>query len=214
MARQTRKTKPLIYVFCEGESEQAYAQYLKERFESVAVIKWVPQPGFFEEAQRKFKRDAHYRNSIDVTDEIWFFFDVEKRDSGKWNQNLEIIRQLRKLRKKPGIRIRLLMTTSCIEYWLLHYEMTSPPICTVADKERILKRLLDYAPDYAKGNEEAIAKIAQHYKTAIQNGSRILDALLNSGMPAERIATSETAGCTRARKPLPRYMKRSGFWRS
>lgn len=24
MARQTRKTKPLIYVFCEGESEQAY----------------------------------------------------------------------------------------------------------------------------------------------------------------------------------------------
>ena len=29
MARPTKKTKPLIYVFCEGESEQAYTDFLK-----------------------------------------------------------------------------------------------------------------------------------------------------------------------------------------
>lgn len=29
MPRQIKKTKPLIYVFCEGESEQAYTDFLK-----------------------------------------------------------------------------------------------------------------------------------------------------------------------------------------
>ena len=33
-----RKIKPLIYVFCEGESEIEYTKYLKEKFEDVAVI--------------------------------------------------------------------------------------------------------------------------------------------------------------------------------
>lgn len=34
-----RKIKPLIYVFCEGESEIEYANFLKEKYEDVAVIK-------------------------------------------------------------------------------------------------------------------------------------------------------------------------------
>lgn len=29
MSRQLKKTKPLIQVFCEGESEQAYTDFLK-----------------------------------------------------------------------------------------------------------------------------------------------------------------------------------------
>lgn len=39
------------------------------------------------------------------------------------------------------------MTTGCIEYWLmLHYEMYTPPIQTVAQKERVMDRLLTKAP--------------------------------------------------------------------
>ena len=30
MPRKTKKAKPHIYVFCEGESEQAYTDFLKE----------------------------------------------------------------------------------------------------------------------------------------------------------------------------------------
>lgn len=30
--RKFQPEKPLIYVFCEGESEQAYAKFLKEHF--------------------------------------------------------------------------------------------------------------------------------------------------------------------------------------
>lgn len=29
MPRQTKPEKPLIYVFCEGESEQAYTEFKK-----------------------------------------------------------------------------------------------------------------------------------------------------------------------------------------
>lgn len=184
MARQTRKTKPLIYVFCEGESEQAYARFLKEQFADTAVIKCVPQTGLFQEAKDKFVKDARYRDNAVMTDEIWFFFDVEDEDAGKWDQRLKIVNYLRKLRKKPGIRVRLLMTTGCIEYWLLlHYEMTVPSIHTVADKERTLKRLQNFAPAYTKGDQDVTSVIARKYKTAVLHGNRTLDALMSDGMP-------------------------------
>jgi len=32
MPRKVKPAKPLIYVFCEGESEQAYTDYLKKLF--------------------------------------------------------------------------------------------------------------------------------------------------------------------------------------
>ena len=32
MPRKVKTAKPLIYVFCEGESEQAYTDYLKKTF--------------------------------------------------------------------------------------------------------------------------------------------------------------------------------------
>lgn len=50
-----RKIKPLIYVFCEGESEIEYIKYLKEKFEDVAVIQ-KPVKGLFEVADKKFKK--------------------------------------------------------------------------------------------------------------------------------------------------------------
>lgn len=39
MPRKVKSAKPLIYVFCEGESEQAYADYLKKTFSDVTVLK-------------------------------------------------------------------------------------------------------------------------------------------------------------------------------
>ena len=117
-----RKIKPLIYVFCEGESEIEYTKYLKEKFEDVAVIQ-KPVKGLFEVADKKFKKDAKYRNNAEVTDEIWFFFDVDDGQTGSWDRIQKIVSTLKKLRKKPNIRVRLLMTTGCVEFWfLLHYK--------------------------------------------------------------------------------------------
>lgn len=114
MSRQVKKPKPLIYVFCEGESEQAYVKFLKKRFSDVAVINGPSKPELFEEADRRFRKDPKFRNSVEVTDEIWFFFDVERKDIEKWDRRLKVIKSLRKLRKNPNICVRLLMTTGCL----------------------------------------------------------------------------------------------------
>ncbi len=50
-----RKIKPLIYVFCEGESEIEYVNFLKEKYEDVAVIQ-KPVKGLFSTADKKFKK--------------------------------------------------------------------------------------------------------------------------------------------------------------
>lgn len=56
MPRPTRRRKPYIVVFCEGESEQAYTDFLKKEFKDVASIKRPSATGLFEEADGKFKR--------------------------------------------------------------------------------------------------------------------------------------------------------------
>ena len=111
MARKLKKSKVSICVFCEGESEQAYTDFLKSKFQDLAVFKRPSSTGLFDDADNRFKKDPKYRDYADVIDEIWFFFDVEEKDIDNWSKRLEIIKRLRHLRKKPQIRIRLLMTT-------------------------------------------------------------------------------------------------------
>ncbi len=187
MARQTRRKKPLIFVFCEGESELAYTRFLKERFSDCVVLRGVgPFPtNLFQEAKSRFEKSPNFRDkAVEVTDEIWFFFDVDNADAAKWDGIIKIIKQLRRLRKKPGIRVRLLMTTACVEYWLLlHYRAFTPPICTTADKEKMLHELQKIVPAYEKGDVASTLEIAEKYETAISNGHLTLTRLLLEGLP-------------------------------
>lgn len=184
MARKLKKSKVSICVFCEGESGQAYTDFLKSKFQDVAVFKRPSSTGLFEEADNRFKKDPKYRDYSDVFDEIWFFFDVEEKDVDNLSKRLEIIKRLRRLRKKPQIRVRLLMTTGCIEYWLmLHYRLFAPPVLTVPEKEQMLRQVIKEEPTYKKGNYIATARIAQHYPTAVKNAGIVLQNLLKEGMP-------------------------------
>ena len=185
MPHQIRESKKYIVVFCEGESEQVYMDFLKEEFRDVAVIKRVNTTGLFAEADGIFRNNKKYIDNAEVTDEIWFFFDVETKDTDSWDARMRIIKRLRSLRKKPGIRIRLLMTTGCIEYWLmLHYEFSVPPIQTVAEKKRVMERLLTKVPNYRKGDADVTAEIAQNYRTAVVNARQTVENLLNHGLPS------------------------------
>lgn len=178
-----RKIKPLVFVFWEGESEQAYSKYLKTAFEDVAVIRFPTNPGLFLEAKNMFKNNPKYRNYAEVTDEIWFFFDTELEKTTHWDRNYKIIKELRKLRKSQ-IKVRLLMTTACVEYWmLLHYERTAPAIVSLADKERIKNRVKRHVPLYEKGDYQTTCEIAKNYETAIENGKWTLISLQDDGLP-------------------------------
>lgn len=187
MARKIKNIKPLVYVFCEGESEQEYARFLKEQFVDVVSIKYpsdVGRTAVFEMARDNFTKNAKYKDNISVTDEIWFFFDVEQSDKNKWDERYKIIEKLRKLKKKPNIKVSLLMTTACIEYWfMLHYKMVSPVLSTVADKDRIRHQLEQLNSGYFKGDRKAILKIAQNYSNAVKNGKKTLQNLKNDGLP-------------------------------
>lgn len=154
---------------------------MKEKFEDVAVIQ-KPVKGLFEVADKKFKKDAKYRNNAEVTDEIWFFFDVDDGQTGSWDRIQKIVSTLKKLRKKPNIRVRLLMTTGCVEFWfLLHYKKVVPSIQTVAEKENVLRLLQNECPGYVKGDSNTTRKIADHFKQASINGDWVLGQI--EGLP-------------------------------
>ena len=53
---------------------------------------------------------------------------------------------------------------------MLHYEYLAPTIRTVADKERILSKVVTKEPTYKKGDMDAISRIAENYPTAIRQG--------------------------------------------
>ena len=167
-----------------GGSEQAYTDFLKRKFQKYAHIKYPKSTGLFEKAQEKFKKEIKYRNEKDVIDEIWFFFDIEINEKAKWEQRLKIINALRRLRRDKQIKVRLLMTTGCIEYWLmLHYKLFAPPIKTTGDKKRILNELRNIEPNYEKGDFASTEKIGQRYEIAMENAETILKTLLKDGMP-------------------------------
>ena len=176
--------KSIIKVFCEGESEQAYTEYLKRKFSDVAVIQYPKEPGLFDRAEERFKKDPKYRDYTEVIDEVWFFFDVETKDINKWNERYRIIKKLRKLRKDQNIRVRLLMTSGCIEYWfMLHKKYYIPPLQSVAEKEKVIADLKTEEPLYEKGNRAITANIAEDYPIAVKNASRTMNRLLEDGLP-------------------------------
>ena len=53
MSRSTKPAKPYIVVFCEGESEQAYTDFLRKEFKDVASIHRPKATGLFDVADSK-----------------------------------------------------------------------------------------------------------------------------------------------------------------
>ena len=81
-------------------------------------------------------------------------------------------------------RLRLLMTSGCIEYWfMLHYKYYTPKLITVPEKEKIINEVKKRIPAYAKGDYASTEKIAFNYPIAIDNSKKTLKALLADGLP-------------------------------
>lgn len=179
-----RKEKKIIRVFCEGESEQAYTDFLKCKFSDVAVIKYPKELGLFDVASDRFTKDPQYREYINEIDEVWFFFDVEVKDIPQWDKRIKIIKSIRKLRRKPNIKVRLVMTTGCIEYWfMLHFKKYAPPLQTVEEKNHVIEELVQKVPTYKKGDRDSTCKIAEKSSKAISNAKSVFSNLISEGLP-------------------------------
>lgn len=51
-------------------------------------------------ADDKFKKDKKYRDYTEVTDEIWFFFDVETKDISTWDARIKNYKKVAVIAKK------------------------------------------------------------------------------------------------------------------
>ena len=186
MARkvQQRQAKKAIYVFWEGESEEAYSKALKNIFSNQAAIKPHREKGTFDTAKAFYRGNRAFQNSMPEFDELWFFFDTEISKADQWEKNMKCLKDIIASRRKNPIKIRLLMSTGCVEYWfLLHYERVRPAIATPAEKERVKKEVQNHVPAYEKGDQKTTDEIAQHYPTAVENGCWTLECLKREGMP-------------------------------
>lgn len=187
MARvsKNRSVKKTVYVFWEGESEEAYSRYLKNAFDHSAVIRCHRESGTFVTAKACYRNDKKFKSDLEEYDELWFFFDTEIEKGNQWDENMKCLKDIiaSRTRRNP-IKIRLLMTTGCIEYWfLLHYRKTAPQIVTAADKERVLDEVRKEQPNYKKGDYPSTSAIAEKYMTAIENGRWTLERLKDEGLP-------------------------------
>ena len=72
-----------------------------------------------------------------------------------------------------------------MEYWLiLHYEQYTPSIQTVAEKQRVMDRLVAKEPHYKKGDAVITEKIARNYPTAVVNAKQTIACLTQRGLPS------------------------------
>ena len=128
---------------------------------------------------------------------------------------MEIIETLRGLREKPNVHVRLLMTTACIEYWLmLHYKMMIPTsLTTVEDKERMRHQLIEIVPNYQREMKRRSVKSLTEYPKAVERGGRVLAALLDDGLPSLDDTDERNRWLCQCGKLLRRYRKPSYFWR-
>lgn len=189
MARKVeqRQPKKAIYVFWEGESEEAYTKALKRMFSAQAAIKPHREKGTFETARTFYRGNKAFQNAIPEYDELWFFFDTEIDKADQWERNMACLKDIVAVRKRNPILIRLLMTTGCVEYWFqLHYERVCPAIASPADKVRVLNALQRHVPAYVKGSQAATDEIALGYKKAVENGRWTLECLKRDGMPEDK----------------------------
>lgn len=140
MARDVRKSKakkmrPIFFVFCEGETEVAYVNYLKSKYR--LPIQIVPKKSdsniscrYIENCKREYFTTA--------SDKTFLMYD------------LDVEGVLDKLACIP--EVTLLVSNPCVELWfLLHNQECKSEL----DSKRCIAKYESVSPDYKKGSLNA-----------------------------------------------------------
>lgn len=131
--RQSRgKTiRPTFFVFCEGESEEAYVKYLRSQYRlPIEICPSVAGLNINQDFINKFKRTK----SVDPKDRDYLMYDLDRDDI------------LERLQKIKGATI--IASNPCLEVWyLLHYAAQKTEISS----SRCFSLLKKHLPRYKKG---------------------------------------------------------------
>lgn len=115
--------RPTFFVFCEGESEEAYVKYLRSKYRlPIEICPSVTGLSINQDSIKRFKKDKF----TDAKDQDYLMYDLDRDDI------------LERLQKIKGATI--IASNPCLELWyLLHFidqkaEITSSQCLTVLKK--------------------------------------------------------------------------------
>jgi hypothetical protein len=129
---KNKKIRPKYWVFCEGESEDAYVSFLRSKYRSPTVIvSKVTGDGIKESYISHCKKDNGGSHPKDKT---FLLYDGDVQD---------VLNNVERIKNAD-----MLITTPCIEYWfLLHYGECK----SIMTSASCLRKFKGVNPEYKKG---------------------------------------------------------------
>lgn len=124
--------RPTFFVFCEGESEEAYVKFLRSKYRlPIEICPSVAGLSISKEHIKHFKKDK----SIHPKDKDFLIYDLDRDDI---LERLEMIKGATIISSNP-----------CLEVWYLFHYVDRRAELTTAQCLALLRR---YLPKYKKGD--------------------------------------------------------------
>ncbi|MEO1416622.1 MAG: RloB family protein [Bacteroidota bacterium] len=151
-----RKIKPVLYVFCEGETEEAYVNLLKSYFRipSLIIHSKIAGNNIHSSKIKNYKqgRPTHEK------DQDFLLYDLDVPHIAKHLKSLE--------------NVTLLVSNPCIEFWfLLHEKDQQSPVNTQFCCDEVFKRNKIYQK--GKLNEKLKVKLIEKMPKAVKRAKAL-----------------------------------------
>ncbi|MDR3189798.1 MAG: RloB family protein [Lactobacillaceae bacterium] len=166
--RKYKKEKSKIYIFVEGETEQKYFDFLRQKLRLANVkIKTVvldnSGQNWVEKTKRLVQNDIHYR--LDHSTQVYVVFDKDEL-------SLKQVEQMRVAAYENDFELGF--SNIAFEVWLLaHFEELTTRGIAKAKLNRKLDRYL--GQKYIKANSEQLEIMVSRYDVAIINAQASID---------------------------------------
>lgn len=160
-----KSIRPTFFVFCEGQTEEAYVKYLRSKYRlPIDIDPNVAGLGITNEHIARYKKDK----ITDAKDKNYLMYDLDRADI---LERLETIKNATILSSNP-----------CIEIWFLLHCIDQKAEINSAD---CCKALAKHIPNYKKG---AICKeLQEKLETAGLDAGKRAAKLNNRGNPSTEI---------------------------
>ena len=160
-----KSIRPTFFVFCEGQTEEAYVKYLRSKYRlPIDIDPNVAGLGITNEHIARYKKDK----ITDSKDKNYLMYDLDRADI---LERLETIKDATILSSNP-----------CIEIWFLLHCINQKAEINSAD---CCKALAKHIPNYKKG---AIRKeLQEKLETAGLDAGKRAAKLNNRGNPSTEI---------------------------
>lgn len=157
--RPSRTMKPVFVVFCEGETEEAYLDFIKQTYRS--PFKIIPKVEGGKITQHLIQaRCREVKISRNENIQVYLMYDMDKPDITA---------------KLLQLKAHLLLSNPCIELWFLLHCKDQKSAINTEDTIKALKHIGSPWNHYKKPEISAVQKdyLKQHVQEAIKRASSL-----------------------------------------